>query len=313
MATISADKPRPFQTRLSVISDFIRQYKFELLLITPLFLYVFGFTLIPVIQNVVLSFQEFHMGGGFPTFESYQELFGKYGFADAVVNTISIALLSVSLEMLIGLGLALMLSQQFRGRGLFRAIVLLPLGIPVVVAATNMRYIFGSSGYLNEFLYDLSSILVSLGILTETAPTLNFLQEPLALISVAISDMWKVTPLVMLILLAGLEAIPRDLYEAADVDGASIWQRFRLITLPLLVPAITAAVIIRGIDAFRIFVHPLALGVSGQVPVVATFAFNEYRNVHLTTSAAASSILLVMILVAVLVYLRIVGTRNVVG
>jgi trehalose transport system permease protein len=313
MATDSATTHRSFQSTLSALPTFIGQYKFELLLITPLFLYVFGFTLIPVIQNVVLSFQELHMGGGFPTIESYQELFGKYGFSEAVVNTISIALISVSFEMLFGLGLALMLSQQFRGRGLFRAIVLLPLGIPVVVAATNMRYIFGSSGYLNELLYDVSTVLVSLGILNETFPTLNFLQEPLALLGVAISDMWKVTPLVMLILLAGLEAIPRDLYEAADVDGASAWQRFRMITLPLLVPAITAAVIIRGIDAFRIFVHPLALGVSGQVPVVATFAYNEYTNVHLTTSAAASSILLLMIMIAVLVYLRIVGVREVVG
>jgi trehalose transport system permease protein len=116
----------------------------------------------------------------------------------------------------------------------------------------------------------------------------------------------------MLILLAGLEAIPRDLYEAAEVDGASVWQRFVNITLPLLRPAITSAVIIRGIDAFRIFVHPLALGVSGQVPVLASFAYNEYSSVHLTTSAAASTILLVMILIAVITYLRLVGAREVI-
>jgi trehalose transport system permease protein len=91
-----------------------------------------------------------------------------------------------------------------------------------------------------------------------------------------------------------------------------MWQRFSMITLPLLRPAITSAVIIRGIDAFRIFVHPLALGVSGQVPVLASFAYNEYTNVHLTTSAAASSLLLVMILIAVMAYLRIVGVREVV-
>ena len=116
----------------------------------------------------------------------------------------------------------------------------------------------------------------------------------------------------MLILLAGLEAISRELYEASRVDGASWWQRFYYITLPLLRPAITSAVIIRGIDAFRIFVHPLALGVSGQVPVLASFAFNEYTRVHLTTSAAASTILLLMILIAVISYLRLVGTEEVI-
>lgn len=312
MATLSIPRQQAIQKGLRSIPNFLRQYWFELLLITPLFLYVLGFTLVPVIQNVVLSFQQHHLGGNFPTLDSYKQLFGQYRFGDAVINTISIAMISVSLEMVLGLGLALMLAQEFRGRGLFRAILLLPLGIPVVVAATNMRYIFGSSGYLNEFLFDVSSLLVSWGLLADTAPRLNFLQEPLALFGVAISDMWKVTPLVMLILLAGLEAIPRDLYEAADVDGASAWQRFTQITLPLLVPAITAAVIIRGIDAFRIFVHPLALGVSGQVPVVATFAYNEYTSVHLTSSAAASSILLVMILVAVVAYLRLAGGRDVI-
>jgi trehalose transport system permease protein len=238
-------------------------------------------------------------------------LFSEYRFSEALTNTIIISFISVSMELLLGLGIALMLSQNFRGRGLFRAILLLPMGIPTVVAATNMRYIFGSSGYVNELLHDVSTLLIRAGILTQPIEGLAFLQDPFALFTVAISDMWKVTPLVMLILLAGLESIPRDLYEAARVDGASTWQRFSLVTLPLLRPAITSAVIIRGIDAFRIFVHPLALGVSGQVPVLASFSYNEYTNVHLTTSAAASTILLVMILVAVIAYLRLVGAEEV--
>ncbi len=310
MTTIAATRRRFLGLNWSAIRVFWRRYRFELVLIAPLFLYVLGFTLLPVIQNVILSFQLHYQGGGFPTLDSYNELLGTYRFAEAFVNTILIALVSVSLELLLGLGVALMLAQRFRGRGLFRAILLLPLGIPTVVAATNMRYIFASSGYLNEALFDLSSALASIGILQEPVGALNFLQAPQALLTVAISDMWKVTPLVMLILLAGLEAIPGDLYEAAEVDGASTWQRFTQITLPLLRPAITAAVIIRGIDAFRIFVHPLALGVSGQVPVLALFAYNEYTNVHLTTSAAAASILLVMILIAVISYLRLVGARE---
>jgi trehalose transport system permease protein len=272
---------------------------------------VLGFTLIPVVQNIVLSFQQHYEGGGFPTLDSYRVLFSEYRFAEAFRNTIVISLVSVSLELVLGLAVALMLSVKFRGRGLFRAILLLPMGIPSVVAATNMRYLFAGRGYINEFLYDVSRVLVRLGLLAEPSKGVIFLQEPFALFTVAISDMWKVTPLVMLILLAGLEAIPGEVYEASRVDGASAWQRFRLITLPLLRPSVTSAVIIRGIDAFRIFVHPLALGVSGQVPVLASFAYNEYTNVHLTTSAAASTVLLLMILVSVIAYLRLAGTEEV--
>ena len=310
MTTNPERKQRKTRLTIQTVIDFFRRYWFELVLLIPLFLFVLGFTLIPVIQNIGLSFQQHYEGGNFPTLDSYFVLFERYRFTEAFFNTIAIAFISVSLEMLLGLGVALILSQQFRGRGFFRAIMLLPMAIPTIVAATNMRYIFATSGYLNEVLYDISSFFNQLGVIDEPVQRLNFLQEPLALFSVAISDMWKVTPLVMLILLAGLESIPRDLYEAAEVDGASTWQRFHRITLPLLLPAITSAVIIRGIDAFRIFVHPLALGVSGQVPVLASFAYNEYKNVHLTTSAAASTILLIMILITVLVYLRLVGARE---
>jgi trehalose transport system permease protein len=311
MAVISSAR-RFFRTRLDVLRVFVRHYWFELILITPLFVYVLGFTLVPVIQNIALSFQQHYEGGGFPTLDSYRVLFAEYRFVEAFLNTIFISLMSVSMELVLGLILALMLSQEFRGRGLFRAILLLPMGIPTVVAATNMRYIFASSGYINELLYDISSLLAQVGIVSEPYGGVNFLQDPFSIFTVAISDMWKVTPLVMLILLAGLESIPRALYEAARVDGASWRQQFFQITLPLLRPAITSAVIIRGIDAFRIFVHPLALGVAGQVPVLASFSYNEYTNVHLTTSAAASTILLLMILVAVIAYLKLVGTEEVV-
>jgi ABC-type sugar transport system permease subunit len=117
----------------------------------------------------------------------------------------------------------------------------------------------------------------------------------------------------MLILLAGLQAIPGEVYEAARVDGASPWQQFWRVTLPLLRPAIISAVVIRGIDAFRIFVQPLALGVSGEVPVLSSVAFNEYGDGNLTLSAAASTILLVIILVSVVAFLRIFGTKEVVA
>jgi trehalose transport system permease protein len=288
---------------------FFRTHWFEIVLISPLFVYVFGTTLIPVIMSILLGFQQPPRGGGFPSLESYKLVVQDYQFFrldrinSAFTNTLIITGVSVSFELVLGLIVAMMMARPFRGRGIFRAIMLLPLGIPVVVAASNMRYIFLSSGYLNEALIDLNLI----------AQPIDWLAEPLALLTVAISDMWKVTPLVMLILLAGLESIPRELYEAAEVDGASAWRRFRHITLPLLRPAITSAVVIRGIDAFRIFAHPMGLGVGRTVPVLSTFGYYEYQRLYYTTSAATSTILLVMILVTVVLYIRIAGTEEITG
>jgi trehalose transport system permease protein len=240
---------------------FFKRHWFEIVLITPLFGYVFGTTLLPVFASILLGFQNPPRGGGFPSLESYKLVLQDYQFVSAFTNTLIVTFAGVSMELVLGLVVALMMARPFRGRGIFRAIMLLPLGIPVVVGASNMRYIFLSSGYLNEALMDLSLI----------AQPIDWLKDPLALLTVALSDMWKVTPLVMLILLAGLESIPSELYEAAEVDGARMWQRFRSITLPLLKPAITSAVVIRGIDAFRIFAHPMGLGVGRTVPVLSTF------------------------------------------
>ena len=300
MAT--AEHARSFGPSLAARArGFIKRHGFEMILITPLFLYVFGTTLLPVFASILLGFQDPPRGGGFPSLESYRLVVQDYQFISAFTNTLVITFTSVGMELVLGLVVAMMMARPFRGRGVFRAIMLLPLGIPVVVAASNMRYIFLSSGYLNEALVDLSLI----------AQPIDWLKHPMALFTVAISDMWKVTPLVMLILLAGLESIPGELYEAAQVDGASRWQRFRRITMPLLRPAITSAVVIRGIDAFRIFAHPMGLGVGRTVPVLSTFGYYEYQRVYYTTSAATSTILLVMILVAVVLYIRIAGREEI--
>ncbi len=300
----TAELVRPYTpARLDSVKAFFKRHWFEIVLITPLFLYVFGTTLIPVFASILLGFQDPPRGGGFPSLESFKLVIQDYQFVSAFTNTLIITFTSVSLELVLGLIVAIMMARRFWGRGIFRAIMLLPLGIPVVVAASNMRYIFLSSGYLNEALIDLNLI----------QQPIDWLKDPQALFTVSFTDTWKVTPLVMLILLAGLESIPTELYEAAQVDGAGAWQRFRHITLPLLRPAITSAVVIRGIDAFRIFAHPMGLGVGRTVPVLSTFGYYEYQRVYYTTSAATSTILLVMILVTVVLYIRFAGTEEITG
>ncbi|MFQ5881022.1 MAG: carbohydrate ABC transporter permease [Candidatus Methylomirabilales bacterium] len=274
----------------------------EGLFLAPLTLYILGLTVSPVFYTIVLSFQD-RVTGSFPTLANYQAVVEHFQFWEAVYNTLFITAVGLSLELCLGLSMALCLSVPFRGRGLARALMLIPLGVPTIVSAANMRYIFGTVGYLNEVLYRLGLLETPIDWASGGARTL---------MTVVVADMWKVTPLVMLILLAGLESIPGELYEAAVTDGAGPWHRFRHVTLPLLKPSITAALIIRGIDAFRIFALPLTL-VGRTTPVFSTYAYFEYveyQNPY--TSAASATLLLVMILATILAYLKITGTEEVI-
>ncbi|NQT29823.1 MAG: sugar ABC transporter permease [Candidatus Saganbacteria bacterium] len=273
-----------------------KKYWLEVLLVTPLLAYLLGFTLWPIIHSTIYAFTNY-INGDFPSLVSFEAIITNFQFKEAVFNTLFITFFSLFFELVLGLGLALLLLEKFRGRKFFRALMLLPLGIPTIVVASNMRYIFDTNGFLNEIFYRLHLIEIPInwlggGILT--------------LFTVVIADMWKVTPLVMLILLAGIESIPKEVLEAAQIDGASYLRRLWYIILPFLRPFITMALIIRGIDAFRIFEMPLAL--TGRVvPVLGTFSYFEYREYgNIYTSAAAAAILMLMIMVAITIYLKVV-------
>ena len=297
---------------ITSLSYIFRRRKLEILLVAPLFIYVFGVTLAPIFGSIYMSFEQ-RGGGGFPTLASYRRVVTSYEFLSSLFNTFFFTMLSVGGELIIGLGIAMIMARRFCGRGIFRTIMILPLGMPVIVAASNMRYIFGRSGYLNELLYRLG-VHNPIDWLSTTDVLINipgiWTVEP-AFFTLVISDMWKVTPLVMLILLAGLESIPRELYEAAEVDGSSWWQRFRYITLPLLKPSITMAIVIRGVDAFRVFIQLRGLAIDEHVKVLSFYAYNRYIAADYQASGAASTILLMMILIAIVSYIMITGRREV--
>lgn len=270
-----------------------------LLGLAPLTLYLIAFTLLPVLSTLRLSFHHPESGWGL---EAFRTIASHYQFGEAVGNTFIITVMGLSLELGLGLAAAITLAGRFRAQGLVRVLLLIPLGVPTIVAASAMRYVFGTVGYVNEILYQLGII---------TLPIDWTGSRWLAIVTVAVADAWKVTPLVMLILLAGLQAIPRELYEAARTDGAGAWQQFLRITLPLLQPALTMAIIVRGVDAFRIFALPLAL-VGRNLPVLSTYAYVEYLEYgNQYTAAASSTILLVMILLTIGAYLRLVGPGEV--
>lgn len=278
----------------------IRRYKWEILMTLPLLFYLFVFTLVPLLTSLKMSITDPNQGG-FPSGVNFRYLFAQGQFDQALFNTLTISLVGITLELVFGMILALMMHQVFWGRGLLRTILLVPLGVPTIVSAVIFTYIFDTGGYLNEVLF-----------------RLGLIQHPVdwqaggfrTIMTIVLTDMWKVTSLVTLILLAGLESIPEEVYEAANVDGAGAGRQFFSITLPLLKPAITIAIILRGIDAFRIFEVPFIL-TGKSTPVLSTLAYFEYYDYsNPYTSAAAATFLMLIILCFILLYLWLIGWKE---
>ncbi len=274
------------------------QHWLDVAMVAPLVLYILFFMLVPVMQSIYFSFV--HSGTREVTTENYRDIFDRSQFKDAFVNTLGITAIGVTLELVVGMIIALMLARGFKGRGIFRAVVLVPLGVPTLVAGAAMLYFVGLTGYLNEILRDLNIIDVPI----------YWQQSGLrGMFIIALADLWKTTPLVVLILLAGLEAIPGDVYEAAGIDGANGWQTFWHHTIPLLMPAVTMAVILRAIDAFRIF--DIAIVLAGDaIPVMSTFVYRDYQQGNTNTASAAAVILLLMIMVFIVAYFLLVARRT---
>jgi trehalose/maltose transport system permease protein len=164
---------------------------------------------------------------------------------NAVWNTVRFAVVSVSLETFFGLLVALLLNAQFAGRGLVRAAILIPWAIPTIVSAKMWAWM------LNDQFGILNHILISLGLIERGIAWTA--QPDTAMLAVLIVDVWKTTPFMALLILAGLQMVPKDIYEAADIDGVHPIKQFFKITLPLIKPAIMVAVIFRLLDALRIF------------------------------------------------------------
>jgi ABC-type sugar transport system permease subunit len=204
--------------------------------------------LFPILWNVweSLHLHDLRMpwlGRPFVGTANYVEAIGDARFWSALAHTGMFVVMAVSLEMAAGLLLALQLDRIARARGLVRTAVLLPWAIPTVVAALAWRFMFESPGGLA------STAVAQLGAMPPT-----WFADPLAAwVPLILADVWKTTPFVALLLLAGLQQIDRTLYEAAAVDGAGTWQLFVEVTLPLLRPALLVAVLFRTLDAFRVF------------------------------------------------------------
>ena len=221
-------------------------------------------------------------------------------FWSAVRVTFEFTVASVILETLLGLAMALAMHSAFKGQGLLRTVVLVPWAVLTVVTAIMRQTIFDPTlGFVN-------SVFGSIGLPDDTVWLGS---QPEALIVLVIADVWKTAPFMALLLLAGLQVIPGDIYEAAKVDGATAWQRFVKITLPLLRPALLVALIFRTLDALRIFDLPFVLTKGAQdTRTLSLYAYQEFQTNNIFGYGSALAVLTFIIVMLVsFLYIRFVG------
>ncbi len=272
---------------------------------TLLLLLVIGFY--PLIQTFVMSFTDAKLGSTkeieFVGLKNYAKLLGEKDFWVSVWHTVVFTASSVSLEFVFGMIIALIVHSNFKGRGMVRTAMLIPWALPTVVSARMWNYMFVDTyGVINDLL------VVKLGLFDDK---IAWMAEPnLALWSIVAVDVWKTTPFVALLLLAGLQLIPGDVYEAADVDGASKWQQFWTLTIPLLKPAILVTLIFRTLDALRVF-DAIWVMTRGEVATESMATYNYRHMIDFRKLGYGSSIsVMIFILIAIFVVTYVLTLRS---
>ena len=271
---------------------------FALLLPSVIFLALL--ILIPMVQALLLAVQA--DSGGFTT-EYLARMSGDVNFNDAWRNTLLLLILIVPLQIVLALVMALLINSRFRGHQWFLYIYAIPLAISDLAAGILWLAVFTERGYLN-------TVAQGAGLLDTPRVFLSFENFPGLLAAIVIAESWRATAIVMVILVAGLQLIPRDYFEAADLFGANRLRRTLHVVLPLLRPSLQSALIIRTIFAFQTFAVVLALA-GRNLPVIAAEAYSWYannRNAHLAASYAL--LLLGLTAVFTVLYIRVLGLRE---
>lgn len=276
-------------------------------LLLPAFLLLALIVVYPIGRLVYNSFFDLRLASGvdstlFVGVRNYVDVVNDREFWDALRNTVLVVVITVPGALLVGLGLALLVNQARRGRALLRLSLLLPWALPLSFTGLIFAWFFHSEyGVVNDILRRLGGV--------ESRMWLT--QAWTASIAIWLTIIWKTSSFMALILLAGLQMIPRSLYEAADVDGASAWQQFRHITLPMLAPSILVALIFRTITALQTFDIPYTMTHGGPGQATETLAMLihkttiDYLDVGYGSTLAVMMFLLSLLLS--MLYLRFVG------
>ncbi|BCJ63070.1 carbohydrate ABC transporter permease [Polymorphospora rubra] len=269
------------------------------LLCAPAALVMVAVTAYPIFYSVWLSLQRFDL-----KFPDQREFIGLENYVTVLTNefwwtafgvTMLITVVTVAVELVLGMGLAIIMHRTIIGRGLVRTSALIPYGIVTVVAAFSWRYAWTpDTGYLANLFSDGAP-------LTERASALGIIM---------LAEIWKTTPFMALLLMAGLALVPDDLLKAASMDGASAWQRFTKVMLPVMKPAILVALLFRTLDAFRVFdnIYVLTAG-ANQTSSVSMLAYNNLmKGLNLGIGSTMSVLIFLTVAVIAFIFVKLFGT-----
>ena len=279
-----------------------RQKRLAWYLIVPAVFVVFLVIGYPLIQVLVYSFMKYKLDGvtppSFAGIDNYLFIFSDSDFWHAVWITLIFTFFSVTIESVLGLTVALVANSNFKGRTFLRVAILIPWAIPTVVSSQIWRWMF------NDIYGVVNVILANLHIIPHK---LAWLATPATALPVIIAvDVWKTTPFMSLLLLAGLQLIPADLYEAASIDGATGIRKFFSVTLPLVTPTLLVALIFRTLDALRVFdIFYIMVGGQGNMATVAVY--NQQQLIAFLDAgvgSATSVVILIFIMIFVVLYTR---------
>lgn len=261
------------------------------LLLAPTIITLMLLTVYPLIYSLNASFYSFRFGeiANFVGLDNFRRLLSDGLFWDSLGITAVYTVLAVLIELVLGFSMALLLYKEKRFQGVMRTVLIIPMMLSPVVVGVIWRLMYNTdTGIINY-------LLTSLGL-----PAQDWLGDPaLALFSVILVDVWQWTPFMFLLILAGLQALPEEPFEAARIDGANRWQEFREITLPLLKPVLLVAILIRSMDAFRIFDQIFILTKGGPGTSTETVSLYLYKAAFKfwDVGYAAAALLIVMVLI----------------
>lgn len=269
-------------------------------LLLPSFAFLAVFFATPMVQAFALAFQGSDGSFGLA---SIQRMLNDARFTSALTTTVVLVVVIIPVQFALAMSMALIINARLKGQGLWLYVYALPLGISELAAGIVWVSIFTQSGWLN-------SILIGIGVIDRPI-TFQSAETPwLLIMCVVIAEAWRATSIIMIILVAGLQSIPREFIEAADVYGATTWQKVRRVILPMLRPSLQVALILRTILAFQVFATVIAIAGSGLF-VLAREAqrwATDIQNDHV--AAAYAGLILVLSLVSTVLFLVLLPTKD---
>ncbi|HEX5039771.1 MAG TPA: sugar ABC transporter permease [Candidatus Limnocylindria bacterium] len=269
-------------------------------LLLPSLAYLLVFFATPMVQAFTLALQG--PDGSFGL-ASIQRMVGDASFRGALLTTLALVVLVIPIQFALAMSMALVINANLRGQGIWLYIYALPLGISELAAGIVWVSIFTQSGWLN-------SILINLGIIDQPITWQSAETPWLLILCVVIGEAWRATSIIMIILVAGLQSIPREFLEAADVYGASTWQKIRRVVLPMLRPSLQVALILRTILAFQVFATVIALAGTG-LDVLAGEAQRWATDIDNDNVAAAyAALIMVLSLASTVLFLVLLPVRE---